>query len=114
MLTSSVTVLTLDVSSDPCASVPSPLSPGAPTCGEPLDPDSTRRLLPEGCNPCTLMKFASCTWPTVVAFAAPGAVTETVPSLPTVTDCEPTGMVMAGDSGYPLAVTTLPVESIEK
>ena len=38
---------------------------------------------------------------------------DTVPSAPMVTDCAVMGMVMAGEMGLPLAVTTLPWESSE-
>src|ERR1700675_3788123 len=108
MLTSSVTVFTFDVSSEPCCSEPSPVVPGVPTCGAPLDADSTSKLLPVGCRPCTLMKLANLIWPTEVGFVLPATVTDTVPSVPTVTDCAFIGIVIAGDTGYPLAVTTLP------
>ncbi len=74
----------------PAVTVPRPLVPGVPACGAPLAADSTSRLLPVGCRPSTLMKFASWIWPIcVVAFELPAVVTDTVPSAPTVTDCVP-------------------------
>src|ERR1700735_621278 len=101
MLTSSVTVFTLDVSKEPCVSVPRPLVPGVPAWGAPLAADSTKRLLPCGCRPSSLMKSASCTCPIeVVLLVADTAVT--TPSLPTVTDWVPAGIVIAGGGGEPL------------
>ena len=38
MLTISSTTLTLELSREPCTSVPSPVRPGVPVCGGPLDP----------------------------------------------------------------------------
>ena len=82
----------------PAAAVPRPLVPGVPTCGAPLAADSIKRLLPIGCMPSSLMKSANWIWPICVALlAADTAVT--TPSLPTVTDCVPAGIVIAGCSG---------------
>ena len=47
------------------------------------------------CRPWSLMKSASCTWPICVALPL-AATAVTAPSVPTVTDCVPTGTVMAG------------------
>jgi len=96
MLTSSSAMLTLELSTEPCRSVPRPLRPGVPVCGAPLEPDSSSRFWPMACRPAGLMKAVSCRLPTCVAAVEPGSSTEIVPSEPTVTLCAPSGTVMAG------------------
>src|SRR5690606_3596425 len=97
MLTSSSATFTFEVSTYCCRIEPAPSMPGCRIFAGPDESVSRYRFSPTLCRPGGLMKVASCNWP-ICTFrpAAPGWVTDTVPSLPIVSDSALSGTLMGG------------------